>query len=65
MTDFHEGTNHNHRPSGRWAEVQANPNSPGASSWLIRACKGPCRRGGLGGGTLGVCEGSLRLPERL
>jgi hypothetical protein len=39
MTDFHEGTNHNHRPSGKWAEVQANPNSPEASWWLIRACK--------------------------
>jgi hypothetical protein len=27
-TVFHPGVMHNHQPSGRWAEVQANPNSP-------------------------------------
>ena len=26
-TEFHEGTQHNHLPSGRWSEVQANPNN--------------------------------------
>jgi hypothetical protein len=26
-TIFHPGVNHNHRPSGRWSDVQANPNS--------------------------------------
>jgi hypothetical protein len=39
MTVFHPGVNHGHSPSGRWADVQANPNSPGASFFLIRACK--------------------------
>ena len=38
-TVFHPGVNHGHSPSGRWAEVQANPNSPGASIALIAACK--------------------------
>jgi hypothetical protein len=28
-TVFHPGVMHNHQPSGRWADVQANPNSPG------------------------------------
>jgi len=34
-TVFHPGVNHDHRPSGRWADVQANPNS---SFWANRAC---------------------------
>lgn len=38
-TVFHPGVNHAHSPSGRWAEVQANPNSPGAMMGLIAACK--------------------------
>ena len=27
MTIFHPGVNHGHSPSGKWATVQANPNS--------------------------------------
>jgi len=35
MTTFHPGINHGHAPSGRWADVQANPNS----SWTLnRIC---------------------------
>ncbi len=34
-TVFHPGVNHNHQPSGRWAAVQANPNS---DFWESRAC---------------------------
>ena len=36
-TVFHPGVNHAHSPSGRWADVQANPNSPGASIMLLTA----------------------------
>jgi hypothetical protein len=35
MTTFHPGVNHDHRPSGRWSDVQANPNS---SFVLNRLC---------------------------
>lgn len=38
-TVFHPGVDHGHTPSGRWADVQANPNSPGASLQLLAACK--------------------------
>jgi len=38
-TVFHPGVNHAHSPSGRWADVQANPNSPGASIMLLTACR--------------------------
>jgi hypothetical protein len=31
---FHPGVNHDHRPSGRWSEVQANPNSPDPDNTL-------------------------------
>jgi hypothetical protein len=34
-TVFHPGVNHGHKPSGRWADVQANPNS---GFWESRAC---------------------------
>lgn len=34
-TTFHPGVNHAHAPSGRWADVQANPNS---GFWENRAC---------------------------
>ncbi len=34
-TVFNPGVNHAHKPSGRWADVQANPNS---SFWANRAC---------------------------
>jgi len=39
MTFFHPGVDHKHTPSGRWSEVQDNPNSPGAGLHLIAACK--------------------------
>jgi len=39
MTTFHKGVDHKHTPSGRWADVQANPNSPGAGLHIIAACK--------------------------
>lgn len=39
MPIFHPGVNHAHTPSGRWADVQASPNSPGAGLHLIAACK--------------------------
>lgn len=39
MPIFHPGVDHKHIPSGRWAAVQASPNSPGASIALISACK--------------------------
>jgi hypothetical protein len=39
MPTFHPGVDHKHKPSGRWSEVQDNPNSPGASWKLIAACK--------------------------
>jgi hypothetical protein len=32
---FHPGVNHDHKPSGRWADVQANPNS---GFWENRIC---------------------------
>jgi hypothetical protein len=32
---FHPGVNHGHAPSGRWADVQANPNS---DFWENRVC---------------------------
>ena len=35
MPTFHEGVNHGHKPSLRWAEVQKNPNSPGAPFMLV------------------------------
>jgi hypothetical protein len=34
-TVFHPGVNHNHRPSGRWTDVQAHPNS---GFWENSAC---------------------------
>lgn len=34
-TIFQPGVNHGHTPSGRWADVQANPNS---GFWVNRAC---------------------------
>jgi hypothetical protein len=37
--DFHPGANHGHAPSGRWSEVQANLNSPGAFPHVLLACK--------------------------
>ncbi len=39
MPIFHPGVDHKHTPSGRWSDVQSNPNSPGASFALIGACK--------------------------
>lgn len=39
MPIFHPGVDHKHKPSGRWSDVQDNPNSPGASFALIAACK--------------------------
>lgn len=38
-TVFTPGVIHNHQPSGKWHEVQKNPNSPGASPLLLLACK--------------------------
>jgi hypothetical protein len=38
-TVFHEGVNHGHKPSGRWSEVQKNPNSPAAPFLLETLCK--------------------------
>lgn len=38
-TVFHEGVKHEHKPSGRWSEVQKNPNSPGAPFLLETLCK--------------------------
>jgi outer membrane protein OmpA-like peptidoglycan-associated protein len=35
-TIFHPGVMHDHKPSGRWADVQADPNSDFLESW---ACK--------------------------
>jgi hypothetical protein len=36
-TVFHPGVMHNHKPSGRWADVQADPNT---SSWKVsQVCK--------------------------
>jgi hypothetical protein len=32
-TEFHPGVMHNHQPSGRWADVQKNPDSPGIIGW--------------------------------
>lgn len=39
MPTFHPGVDHKHTPSGRWADVQANPNSPGAGAHVIALCK--------------------------
>lgn len=39
MPTYHPGVDHRHTPSGRWSDVQSNPNSPGASIPLIAACK--------------------------
>lgn len=39
MVDFIGGVNHNHQPCGRWSEIQANPNSPGAPFGLETLCK--------------------------
>ncbi|HEV3198235.1 MAG TPA: hypothetical protein VGZ73_10015, partial [Bryobacteraceae bacterium] len=38
-TEFHAGVNHAHKPSGRWPEVQKNPNSPNAPFLLESLCK--------------------------
>jgi hypothetical protein len=35
-TVFHPGDNHDHRPSGKWSDVQDDPNS---GFWENRACK--------------------------
>jgi hypothetical protein len=32
-TVFHPGVKHDHQPSGRWADVQKNPRSPGIIGW--------------------------------
>jgi hypothetical protein len=39
MTEFHDGDKHDHKPSGRWSEVQNNPNSPNAPWMLETICK--------------------------
>lgn len=41
MPDFHEGVMHNHQPSGRWSEVQKNPNSPegGVAVTICQNCE--------------------------
>jgi hypothetical protein len=39
MPIYHPGVSHKHTPSGRWSDVQASPNSPGAGLHLIAACK--------------------------
>lgn len=39
MPTYHPGVDHKHTPSGRWSDVQDNPNSPGAGLHLIAACK--------------------------
>jgi hypothetical protein len=45
-TTYHPGPVHNHLPSGKWAEIQKNPNSSGAAcivcahadpAWVLRA----------------------------
>jgi hypothetical protein len=38
-TVFLEGENHNHRPSGRWSEVQKKINSPGAAFMVPTICE--------------------------
>jgi hypothetical protein len=38
-TTFHPGVSHGHTPARRWKDIQDDPNSPGASFFLIRACK--------------------------
>jgi len=42
-TIFHPGVMHDHKPSGRWADVQANPNNAGddffMDFFINRACK--------------------------
>ena len=35
--DYHPGVNHNHQPSGKWSDVQKNPNS--SDAWVDRVCR--------------------------
>ena len=38
-TEFHPGVNHGHEATGRWSEIQKNPNSPGNPWWIEGSCK--------------------------